>query len=96
MRTAFKILLVPVWLVLAVLKLVFRLAAGATAFVLTIGGGLLLAYDLILLIIGIGSKDLMLQLLTVSGLLIAVPLIAGLMIGLLEAVQEPIKEFIES
>ena len=71
MRTVLKILLVPVWLLLAILKLAFRLAAGAAAFVLTIGGGLLLAYDLILLIIGIGSKDLMLQLLTVSGLLIA-------------------------
>ena len=96
MRTVFKILIAPIWLLLAILKLVFKLAASAAAFVLAIGGGLLLAYDLILLIIGLGSKDLMLQLLTVSGLLIAVPLIAGIMTGLLEAMQEPIKEFIES
>ena len=95
MRTAFKILLVPVRLVLAVLKLVFRLAAGATAFVLTIGGGLLLIYDLLMLIIGSGSNELMLQLLIIGALLIAVPLLAGIMTGLLEAVQEPIKEFIE-
>lgn len=96
MRTVFKILLVPVWLVLAVLKLAFRLAAGAAAFMLAIGGGLLLVYDLILLIIGSGSKELILQLLFVGTLIIAVPLLAGIMTGLLEAAQEPIKDFIES
>ena len=96
MRTVFKMLLAPVWLLIAILKLVFKLAAGAAAYVLAIGGGLLLVYDLFLLIIGLGSKDLMLQLLTVGGLLIAVPLLAGIMTGFLEAAQEPIKEFIES
>ena len=96
MRTVFKILLVPVWLLLTILKLIFRLAAGVAAFVLMIGGGLMLVYDLILLIIGSASKELMLQLLVISALLIAVPLIAGIMTGLLEAAQEPIKEFIES
>ena len=96
MRTVFKILLAPVWLLLAILKLAFRLAAGAAAFVLVITGGLLLIYDLFLLNIGIGSKELMLQLLTVGGLLIVIPLLAGIMTGLLEAAQEPIKEFIES
>lgn len=96
MRTVFKILLAPIWLLLAVLKLAFRLAAGAAAFVLAISGGLLLVYDLFLLIIGLGSKELMFQLLTVGGLLIAVPLLVGIMTGLLEAAQEPIKEFIES
>ena len=96
MRTVFKILLAPVWLLLAILKLAFRLAAGAAAFVLAISGGLLLVYDLFLLIIGLGSKELMLQLLTVGALLIAVPLVAGFIVCLLEAAQEPIKEFIES
>ena len=96
MRTVFKILLVPIWLLLDVLKLVFRLAAGAAAFVLAISGGLLLVYDLFLLIIGLGSKEPMLQLLTIGGLLIAVPLLAVIMTGLLEAAQEPITEFIES
>ena len=52
MRTVFKILLAPVWLLLTILKFAFRLATGAAAFVLAIGGGLLLVYDLILLIIG--------------------------------------------
>ena len=96
MRTVFKILLAPVWLLLAIIKLAFKLAAGAAAFVLAISGGLLLVYDLFLLIIGLGSKELMLQLLTIGALLIAVPLVAGIMTGLLEAAQEPIKEFIES
>ena len=96
MRTVFKILLAPVWLLLAVLKLAFRLTAGAAAFVLAITGRLLLIYDLFLLIIGLGSKELMLQLLTIGCLLIAVPLVAGFIVGLLEAVQEPIKEYIES
>lgn len=96
MRIIFKILLAPMWLLLAVLKLAFRLAAGAAAFVLAITGELLLIYDLFLLVINLGSKELMLQLLTVGGLLIVIPLLAGIMTGLLEAPQEPIKEFIES
>lgn len=96
MRTVFKILLAPVLLLLTILKLAFRLVAGAAAFVLTISGGLLLMYDLFLLIIGLGSKELMLQLLTIGVLLIAVPLVAGIMTGLLEAAQEPIKEYIET
>ena len=96
MRTVFKILLAPVWLLLAIMKLAFRLAAGAAAFVLAISGGLLLVYDLFLLMIGLGSKGLMLQLLTIGGLLISVPFLAGIMTGLLEAAQEPIKDFIES
>ena len=96
MRTVFKILLAPVWLLLTILKLIFKLMASVAAYVLAIGGGLLLVYDLFLLIIGLGSKDFMLQLLTVGGLLIAVPLVAGFIVGLLEAAQEPIKEFIES
>jgi len=94
MRTVFKILLVP--LLLAILKLAFRLATGVAAFVLAIGGGLLFVYDLFLLIIGNSSKELMHQLLTIGVLLIAVPLLAGIMSGLLEAAQEPIKDFIES
>ena len=96
MRTVFKILLVPLWLLLTILKLIFKLTAGAAAFVLAIGGGLLLVYDLFLIIIGSGSKELMLQLLMIGALLIAVPFLAGIMTGLLEAAQEPIKEFLES
>lgn len=96
MRTVFKILLAPVWLLLTILKLAFKLVAGAAAFVLAIGGGLLLVYDLFLLIIGGGSKEFMLQLLIIGVLLISIPLFAGIMTGLLEAAQEPIKEFIES
>ena len=63
---------------------------------LSIGGWLLLVYNLLLLIIGNSSKELMLQLLIIGGLLIFVPLVAGFIVGLLEAAQEPIKEFIES
>ena len=37
----------------------------------------------------------MLQLLTIGGLLITVPLVAGFFVSLLEAVQETIREFIE-
>ncbi len=96
MRTVFKILLAPIWLLLDVLKLAFRLAAGAVSFVLAISGGLLLVYDLFLMIIGLGSKELMLQLLTIGGIMIVIPLVAGFIVGLLEAAQEPIKEFIES
>ena len=96
MRTVFKILLVPIWLLLTILKLAFRIVTGVAAFVLAIGGGLLLVYDLFLLIIGNSSKELMLQLLTIGVLLIAVPLLTGILTGLLEAAQEYVTEFIES
>ncbi len=96
MRTVFKILLTPIWLLLTILKIAFRIVTGVAAFVLAIGGGLLLVYNLFLLIIGNSSKELMLQLLIVGALLIAVPLLAGIMTGFLGAAQEPIKEFIES
>ena len=96
MRTVFKILLTLIWLLLTILKLAFRIVTGVAAFVLAIGGGLLLVYDLFLLIIGLGSKEFMLQLLTIGIMLIAVPFVAGFIVGLLEAVQEPIKEYIES
>ena len=95
MRTVCKILFDPLWLLLAILRLVFRLVAGAAAFVLVIGGRLLLVYDLFLLIIGSCSKELMIQLLMIGGMLIAVPLISGIMTCLLEAAMEPIKEFVE-
>ena len=96
MRTVFKILLAPIWLLLDLLKLAFRLAAGAVSFVLAISGGLLLIYDLFLLIIGLVSKELMLQLLTVGALLIAVPLVAGFIVWLLEKAADAIIEFIGS
>ena len=96
MRTVFKILLTPIWLLLTILKLAFRIVTGVAAFVLAIGGGLLLVYDLFLLIIGNSSKELMLQLLTIGVLLIAVPLLTGILTGLLEAAQEYVTEFIES
>ena len=96
MRTVFKILLAPVWLLLAGLKIAFKLAAGAAEFVLAIAGGLLLVFDLFLLIICNGSKEFVLQLLIISGLMIAIPPVSEVFIGLLEAAQEPIKEFIKS
>ena len=96
MRTVLKILLLPVWLLLVIFKFAFKLAAGVAAFVLAIGGGLLLVYDLFLLFIGSSSKDLMLQLLIIGGLLINVPLAAGIMAGLLETAQKPIKGFLIS
>ena len=36
MRIAFKVLLVPLWMLLAVLKLAIRLATSAAAFILAI------------------------------------------------------------
>lgn len=96
MQIVFKILLAPVLLLLTILKLAFRLVAGAAAFVLAITGGLLLIYDLFLLIIDLGSKEHMLQLLTVGSILIAVPLLAGIMTGLLVKAADAVKEFIGS
>lgn len=96
MKTAIKILLAPIWLVTTILRLACRLAAGIGIYVLTIGGGLLLIYDLLLVILRLSSKELWLQLLTVAGAMLAIPFIAGLIESLLEKVADAIKEFIGS
>ncbi len=96
MRTVFKILLAPIWLLTTMLRLVCRLAAGIGIYVLTIGGGLLLMYDLLLVILRLSSKELWLQLLTVAGAMLAISFIAGLIEGLLEKAANAIKEFIGS
>ena len=96
MKTAAKILLAPIWLLTTVLRLACRLATGIGVYVLTIGGGLLLMYDLLLVILRISSKELWLQLLAVAIAMLAIPFIAGLLESLLEKAAEAIKEFIGS
>lgn len=96
MRTVFKILLAPIWLLTTMLRLVCRLAAGIGIYVLTIGGGLLLMYDLLLVILRLSSKELWLQLLAVAIAMLAIPFIPGLLEGLLENATDAIKEFIGS
>ena len=59
-------------------------------------GGLLLVYDLLLVIIRMSSKELWLQLLAVAGAMLVIPFIAGFLEGLLENAADAIKEFIES
>lgn len=93
MKTASKILLAPIWLATLALRLACRLATGIGIYVLTIGSGLLLVYDLLLIILCVSSKDLWLQLLTVAGTMLVIPFIAGLFEGLLEKAAEAIKEF---
>ena len=96
MRTAAKILLAPIWLLIAVLRLACRLATGIGVYVLMIGGGLLLVYDLLLVVLRMSSKELWLQLLVIAGAMLAIPFIAGLIEGLLKKAADVIKEFIES
>lgn len=94
MKTAAKILLAPIWFLTTILRLVCRLTARIGIYALTIGSGLLLVYDLLLVILRISSKELWLQLLAVAGVMLAIPFIAGLFEGLLEKAAEAIKEFI--
>lgn len=94
MKTAAKILLAPILFLTTILRLVCRLAAGMGFYVLIIGGGLLLVYDLLLVILHMSSKELWLQLLAVAGAILAIPFIAGLLEGLLEKAADAIKEFI--
>jgi hypothetical protein len=96
MKTAAKILLAPIWLLTVALRIACRLTAGIGIYVLTIGGGLLLVYDLLLVIIRMSSKELWFQLLAVAGTMLAIPFIAGLLEGLLEKAADAIKEFIVS
>ncbi len=96
MKTAAKILLAPIWFVTTILRLVCRLVAGIGIYVPMIGGGLLLMYDLLLVILRMSSKELWLQLLAVAIAMLAIPFIAGLLEGLLENATDAIKEFIES
>lgn len=96
MKTAANILIAPIWLLTVALRVACRLAAGRGVYVLTIGGGLLLVYDLLLVILRMSSKELWLQLLAVAGAMLVIPLIAGLIEGLLERAADAIKEFIVS
>ncbi len=96
MKTTAKILLAPIWLLTTILRLACRLAAGIGVYVLTIGGGLLLLYELLLVILRISSKELWLQLLAVAIAMLAIPFFAGLLEGLLEKAADAIKEFIGS
>lgn len=96
MKTAIKILLLPIWLITTILRLTCRLAMGIGIYVLTIGSGLLLVYDLLLVILRMSSKELWLQLLAVTGAMLAIQFFAGLLEGLLEKAAEAIKEFIGS
>lgn len=96
MKTATKILLAPIWFVTTILRLACRLAAGMGFYVLMIGGGLLLVYDLLLVILRISSKELWLQLLAVVISMLAIPFIAGLLGNLLEKATDAIKEYIGS
>ena len=96
MRTAAKMLLAPIWLLTVALRLACRLAAGIGVYVLTIGGGLLLMYDLLLVILNMSSKELWIQLIAITGATFAIPFIAGLIEGLLERAADAIKEFILS
>lgn len=96
MKTAAKILLAPIWLLTAALRLACKLAARIGVYVLTIGGGLLLVYDLLLVILRMSSKELWLQLFAIAGAMLAIPFIAGFLEGLLENAADAIKEFIES
>lgn len=96
MKTVSKILLAPIWLATLALRLACRLAAGIGIYMLTIGGGLLLMYDLLLVIMHMSSKELWLQLLAVAGAMLIIPFIAGLIEGLLEKAADAKKEFIGS
>ncbi len=96
MKKAAKILLAPIWLLTVALRLACRLAAGIGIYMLTIGGGLLLMYDLLLVILRMSSKELWLQLLIIAGAMLAMPFIAGFIEGLLDNAADAIKVFIES
>ena len=96
MRIAAKLLLAPIWLLTTILRPACRLTAGIGVYVLTIGGGLLLMYNLLLVIMRMSSKELWLQLLAIAVALLAIPFIAGLFEGLLEKAADAIKEFIGS
>ena len=69
-----------------------RLATGIGIHVLTIGCGLFLMYDLLLVIMRMSSKELWVQLLAVTGVMLAIPFIDGLFEGLLEKAAEAIKD----
>lgn len=96
MKTAAKTLLVPIWFLTTILRLVCRLAAGIGTYVLAIGGGLLLVYNLLLVILSISSKELWLQLLVIAGAMLVIPFIAGLLEGLLEKAADAIEDLIGS
>lgn len=96
MKPTAKILLTPIWFLAMILRLACGLTAGIGIYALAIGGGLLLVYDLLLVVMRMSSKELWLQLFAVAGAMLAIQFVAGLLDSLLEKAANAIKEFIGS
>ena len=93
MRMVFKVVLVPVWLVLCLLKWTSLIATGIASVVLRLGGMLLLLIGIAYLALGFESY-LTIRVFAVGiGAFIA-PCIASVVTGVLEAGQTLIGEYI--
>lgn len=93
MRIVFKVLLVPVWLVLCLLKWTSLIATGIASMVLQLGGMLLLLIGAAYLVLGF-EPYLTIRVFAVGiGALIA-PFLASVVTGVLEAGQTLVGEFV--
>ena len=88
-----KVLLVPVWLVLCLLKWTSLIATGIASVVLRMGGILLLLIGVAYLVLGFESY-LTIRVFAVGIGAIIAPFLASVVTGILEAGQTLIGEFI--
>lgn len=93
MRTVFKVLLAPVWLVLYLLKWTSLIVTGIASVVLRLGGVLLLPIGVAYLVLGFESF-LTIRVFAVGIGALITPFIASVVTGILEAGQTMIGEFI--
>ncbi len=93
MRTVFKMLLAPVWLVLCLLKWTSLIAIGIASVVLRLGGMLLLLIGVAYLVLGF-EPYLTIRVFAVGIGAFITPYLGSLVTGVLEAVQTLIGEYI--
>lgn len=93
MRMVCKVLLVPVWLVLCLLKWTSLIATGIASVVLRMGGILLLLIGVAYLVLGFESY-LTIRVFAVGIGAIIAPFFASVVTGVLEAGQTLVGEFI--
>ena len=94
MRTIAKILLVPIWLILFLLKWACNIVRGLASVLLCFAGSILLVVGVIFLCMGDTSRQPAMQALIVGGGCFLLPFVLALIGGIVEAGQTLIGEFI--
>lgn len=94
MKTIAKIILVPIWLILFLLKWSCNIVRGLATILLCFAGSILLVVGVVFLCMGDTSRQQAMQALLVGGGCFVLPLVLAVISGVVEAVHTLIGDFI--